>query len=89
MLHYTSFDKVDMYFNLIGYFVPYKQVFHGTAEEEAKMKKSVGGEEPGTGANKLRMKCVRVVQKAQQVDSLVSNKGKKRTMLVACHQIHL
>ena len=57
-------QKVDIYFNFIGCFVPPKPEVILTAEEEAKAQKALAARNREREQNKLRMRRVREAQRA-------------------------
>ncbi len=57
-------QKVDIYFNFIGCFVPPKPEVILTAEEEAKAQKALAARNREREQNRLRMRQVRVAQRA-------------------------
>ena len=57
-------QKVDIYFNFIGCFVPSKQEVSMTAEEEAKAQKALAARNREREKNKLRMRRARAAKKA-------------------------
>ena len=65
-------QKVDIYFNFIGCFVPPKPEAILTAEEEAKAQKALAARNREREQNKLRMRRVRETQQAAKVAEKVS-----------------
>ena len=65
-------QKVDIYFNFIGCFVPPKPEVILTAEEEAKAQKALAARNREREQNKLRMRRVRETQQAAKVAEKVS-----------------
>ena len=65
-------QKVDIYFNFIGCFVPPKPEVILTAEEEAKAQKALAARNREREQNKLRMRRVREAQRAAKVAEKVS-----------------
>ncbi len=57
-------QKVDIYFNFIGCFVPTRPEVVLTAEEEAKAQKALAERNREREQNKLRMRRVRAAQRA-------------------------
>ena len=57
-------QKVDIYFNFIGCFIPPKQEVSMTAEEEAKAQKALAARNREREQNRLRMRRVRETQRA-------------------------
>lgn len=69
-------QKVDIYFNFIGCFVPPKPEVILTAEEEAKAQKALAARNREREQNKLRMRRVREAQRvAREVDKVSSSAG--------------
>ena len=66
-------QKVDIYFNFIGCFVPPKQEVSMTAEEEAKAQKALAARNREREQNKLRMRRVREAQRAAREAEKVSS----------------
>ena len=66
-------QKVDIYFNFIGCFVPPKPEVILTAEEEAKAQKALAARNREREQNKLRMRRVREVQRAAREAEEVSS----------------
>ena len=60
-------QKVDIYFNFIGCFVPPKPEVILTAEEEAKAQKALAARNREREQNKLRMRRVREAQRAARI----------------------
>ena len=65
-------QKVDVYFNFIGCFVPPKPEVIMTAEEEAKAQKALAARNREREQNKLRMRRVREAQRAAKEAEIVS-----------------
>ena len=65
-------QKVDIYFNFIGCFVPPKPEVILTAEEEAKAQKALAARNREREQNKLRMRRVREAQRAAKEAEKVS-----------------
>ncbi len=65
-------QKVDIYFNFIGRFVPPKPEVVLTAEEEAKAQKALAARNQEREQNKPRMRRVRETQRAAKVTEKVS-----------------
>ena len=65
-------QKVDIYFNFIGCFVPPKPEVILTAEEEAKVQKALAARNREREQNKLRMRRVREAQRAAKEAEKVS-----------------
>ena len=65
-------QKVDIYFNFIGCFVPPKPEVILTAEEEAKAQKALAARNREREQNSLRMRRVREAQRAAKVAEKVS-----------------
>ena len=65
-------QKVDIYFNFIGCFVPPKPEVILTAEEEAKAQKALAARNREREQNKLRMRRVRAAQRAAREAEFVS-----------------
>lgn len=65
-------QKVDIYFNFIGCFVPPKPEVILTAEEEAKAQKALAARNREREQNKLRMRRVREAQRAVKETEKVS-----------------
>ena len=65
-------QKVDIYFNFIGCFVPPKPEVILTAEEEAKAQKALAARNREREQNRLRMRRVREAQRAAKVAEKVS-----------------
>ena len=65
-------QKVDIYFNFIGCFVPPKPEVILTAEEEAKAQKALAARNREREQNKLRMRRVREAQRAAREAKKVS-----------------
>ena len=65
-------QKVDIYFNFIGCFVPPKPEVILTAEEEAKAQKALAARNREREQNKLRMRRVREAQRATREAEKVS-----------------
>lgn len=65
-------QKVDIYFNFIGCFVPPKPEVILTDEEEAKAQKALAARNREREQNKLRMRRVREAQRAAKVAEKVS-----------------
>ena len=65
-------QKVDIYFNFIGCFVPPKPEVIMTAEEEAKAQKALAARNREREQNKLRMRRVREAQRAAKEAEIVS-----------------
>ena len=63
-------QKVDIYFNFIGSFVPPRQEVSLTAEEEAKAQKALAARNREREQNKLRMRRVRAAKKAAEQTSI-------------------
>ena len=66
-------QKVDIYFNFIGCFVPPKPEAILTAEEEAKAQKALAARNREREQNKLRMRRVREAQRATREAEKVSS----------------
>ena len=66
-------QKVDIYFNFIGCFVPPKPEVILTAEEEAKARKALAARNREREQNKLRMRRVREAQRAAREAEKVSS----------------
>lgn len=65
-------QKIDIYFNFIGRFVPPKPEVILTAEEEAKAQKALAARNREREQNKLRMRRVREAQRAVKETEKVS-----------------
>ena len=65
-------QKVDIYFNFIGCFVPPRQEVSLTAEEEAKAQKALAARNREREQNKLRMRRVRAAKKAAEQASVTA-----------------
>ena len=63
-------QKVDIYFNFIGCFIPPRQEVSLTAEEEAKEQKALAARNREREQNKLRMRQVRAAKKAAEQTSI-------------------
>ena len=68
-------QKVDIYFNFIGCFVPPKPEDILTAEEEAKAQKALAARNREREQNKLRMRRVREAQRAVKEAEKFSSPG--------------
>ena len=66
-------QKIDIYFNFIGCFVPPKKEISMTAEEEAKAQKALAARNREREKNKLRMRRVREAQRAAREAEKVSS----------------
>ncbi len=66
-------QKVDIYFNFIGCFVPPKHEAPMTTEEEAKAQKALAARNREREQNKLRMRRVRAAQRAAKEAEKVSS----------------